>query len=209
MEPRERILQKASELFLQLGVRNVTMDLLATELGISKRTIYELFDDKDKLVIESIKYMLVEENKELIEIVKSSEHVIEALFLIMKRQKERRESFPKVFIEDIKKYFQTVNESFFSCAENLKEFSASYNLLVKGIKQGIFRSDLRIDLVDTFIHEVIGMMHNSSRILLLSPADSEVLHNIMLPYFIGISTPKGHKLIEDFFEKNDITGSNI
>ncbi|MGB4204082.1 MAG: TetR/AcrR family transcriptional regulator [Bacteroidales bacterium] len=63
METRERILAKASEMLTSLGVRNVTMDALSASLGMSKRTIYEHFRDKEELVIESIRYMITEHNK--------------------------------------------------------------------------------------------------------------------------------------------------
>lgn len=55
MEAKEKILLKASELFLGMGVKNVTMDYIASEVGVSKCTIYELFRDKDDLVIQSLR----------------------------------------------------------------------------------------------------------------------------------------------------------
>jgi hypothetical protein len=103
-------------------------------------------------------------------------------------------------MEDIKKYFHAVNNAFFSCKEDLKKFSASYTLIIKGVKQGIFRKELRTELVDTFLHEVVSMLHNSDRLIMLEPTDHEVLRNIILPYFRGISTPKGMELLENYFE---------
>ena len=50
MEPRERVVLKSIELFSRYGIRQVTMDQIASELGMSKRTIYELFKDKDTLL---------------------------------------------------------------------------------------------------------------------------------------------------------------
>ncbi|MFO7723746.1 MAG: TetR/AcrR family transcriptional regulator [Bacteroidales bacterium] len=201
MDYTERILKKASEMFLIYGVKNVTMDNLAGELGISKRTLYEQFKDKDELVIRCISHMITEDNKELIELIENAENVVEAMILIIKRQEERRKEFPKVFIEDIKRYYPKVNAAFYSCRENLKKFSASFTLLEKGRNQGIFRKDLQYDLIDNFIHEMIGLFHHSERINLTNPTDADIFHNIMLPYFRGISTPKGLAMIDKHFEE--------
>ncbi len=203
MEVNEKILKKATEMFLTYGVRNVTMDALAGELGVSKRTLYQKFTDKDTLVIECLRHMILENNKVLLGIIEESDNVVQAMVHIMKHQDEQRKQFPKVFMEDIKKYYQTVNNTFYSCTEDLKKFSASYTLIIKGVKQGIFRKDLRNELVDTFLHEVVSMLHNSERLIMLEPSPEEVLRNILLPYFRGISTPKGIALLDDYFENND------
>jgi len=197
METRERILEHASKKFMSIGIRNVTMDTLANELSISKRTIYELFGDKDNLVIESLRFMILENNKQLLSIIENAENVVEAIFLIMKRQKEMREDFPVVFVEDIKRYFPLVQASFYSCKSDLKQFSASFTLLEKGISQGIFRNDLQIELVDNFIHELVSLLHTSERIRVLNPSDKDIFYNLLLPYFRGICTEKGLKLIDN------------
>jgi AcrR family transcriptional regulator len=205
MDTKEKILKRASEMFISFGVRNVTMDALAGDLAISKRTIYEMFKDKDELVIESLRHMIIENNKQLVEIIKDTENVVEAMFLITRRQEQYRKEFPKVFLEDIKRYFPLVQASFYSCKDDLKKFSATFTLLELGRKQGIFRTDLMTELVDNFIHEIISIVHTSDRIRLLNPADKDVLHSIMLPYFRGICTPKGLELMNKYFEdQNDM-----
>ena len=78
METRDRIISKSIELFVRFGIRYVTMDQIAAELGISKRTIYELFKDKDDLLLQCIEEMGKRNNRELHDIVVKSENVIEA-----------------------------------------------------------------------------------------------------------------------------------
>ncbi len=188
-------------MFISLGVRNVTMDMLSAALGISKRTIYEQFKDKEELIIESIRHMIVENNKELLTIIENTENVVEAIYLITRRQEQHRRDYPKVFIEDIKKYFPVVQASFYSCKDNLKQFSASFILLEKGLKEEIFRKDLKIELVDNFIHEIISMIHTSDRIRLLNPSEREVTNSIFLPYLRGICTNKGLELMNKYFDE--------
>jgi len=153
METRNKIIEKASELFLVMGVKNITMDQIASEAGVSKRTIYELFKDKDDLVIQSLREMIIYNNKQMLGIIAQAQHVIEAIFMIIKRETMHRKGYTRIFIEDIRKYYSRVNESLYSCKESLKEFSASYTLLEKGIREDIFRKDIQIELVDNFLHE--------------------------------------------------------
>lgn len=202
MDPKEKIIEYACRRFLEVGIRNVTMDSLASELSISKRTIYEHFSNEDALVIESMRYLITENNKELLTIIESTENVIEAIFLITQRQQKWRKAFPLVFMEDIKKYFPLVQASFYSSKTNLKQFSASYTLLEKGIRDGVFRKDLIIELVDNFIHEIISVVHTSERIRLLNPEDKDILNNIFLPYIRGICTAKGWEQMNTFFREN-------
>lgn len=199
MEVKDKILAKASEMFLTYGIKNVTMDNLVSELGISKRTLYELFKDKEDLVVHCLRYMILEDNNNLLKIIEDSENVIEAIFRIIKHQEERRRQFPRVFIEDIKKYYEVVSNSFYACREDLKKFSASFTLIDKGVKQGVFRKELRTELIDAFLHEVITMLHTSTRMHLLEPTGKDVFLNILLPYFRGISTSKGMELLDTYF----------
>ncbi|MGV8111403.1 MAG: TetR/AcrR family transcriptional regulator [Lentimicrobium sp.] len=97
MEAREKILDKAIELFLNLGIRNVTMDTIAAESGVSKRTIYELFKDKDDLVVQALREMIIRHNQDMLGIISQTGNVIEAIFMIMKMETERRGSFSRVF----------------------------------------------------------------------------------------------------------------
>jgi TetR/AcrR family transcriptional regulator, cholesterol catabolism regulator len=202
MEIREKIMLKSLEKFLSLGIRNVTMDAIAAEAGVSKRTIYELFNDKEDLVVECISYLILKTNEENLKIVEKTENAIEAIFLITKCQKDNREKFTRVFIEDVKKYITRVNAFIFSKKENIKKYSAYYQILEKGIKQGFFRKDIRLDLVDTFMQELISFVHSNERINLLDPSDEDLKNNIFMPYVRGICTPEGLSLVAKYFEDN-------
>ena len=195
---------RAGELFPLLGIRNVTMDQIASDLGISKRTIYELFRDKDDLVMQMVEYVMVRNNKSLLEIVASTDNAIEALFVIIEREYARITSFSPLFHEDIKKYIVKIQECFFEDLQKMREFSVSYAILEKGLRQDIFRKELAIDIVDNFLHELGSFFHNSPRFRLMNLQKDEVLRNILLPYFRGICTRKGQDLIDKYFDKMTI-----
>jgi len=199
MEVKEKILSRASELFILQGVKNVTMDNLAADLKMSKRTLYELYENKEALVMETFKYMYLKENKILKDIVRSSSNVIEALSAIINRKKEQFKSLNPMFIEDLKKYFTTMQAFFHSGENRPKEHSIMYILLEKGMNEGIFRKDIRIDVVDNFFNELLFMVHNSKGMEISKIDDYAVLCNIFIPYFRGLCTMKGSEMIESIF----------
>lgn len=203
MGTKEKILIRAGELFQYMGVKNVTMDYLAADLGMSKRTIYERFRQKEQLVIETLQDMIKRENEHLLEIIDQADHVIEALFLIIAYKQHKREGQPVIFHQDIKKYLPQLQALYYTKVEDLRRYSPSFIMIEKGIKEGVFKDDLNVRLVDNFIQELIAIMHNSMRIESLKPAEGEVLYNIFLPYFRGICTPKGVLLMDAFFGKID------
>ncbi len=84
VEVRERIIVESGLLFGKYGIRSMTMDALAEEMGISKRTIYERFRDKDTLLLEVIRYYKKQTKENAHNLIDQSDNAIEALFRIMK-----------------------------------------------------------------------------------------------------------------------------
>lgn len=136
MDTKEKILQRTGELFRMMGMKSLTMDFIAADLGISKRTLYELFSDKDSLMLHTIDYMIMESNKRLLDLMKGTENVIEAIFvIIVEQQRQMMESSP-VIIEDFQRYIMRLKSSYYDNREKCREFSVSYTLLERGIREG-------------------------------------------------------------------------
>lgn len=201
METRDRIISKSIELFVRFGIRYVTMDQIAAELGISKRTIYELFKDKDDLLLQCIEEMGKRNNRELHDIVVKSENVIEALYMIGQHGEKKKAAINPLFFDDIGKLYPHLLKIFIK-KQGPGHESVSYTILKKGTHQGIFRKELNLDIVDVFIHEMMKICHDIS----IFPEDSNssgIIKNIVIPYFRGISTDKGKELIEKHFPFNN------
>ncbi len=201
MEIREKIVTTAADMFISLGVKNVTMDALSSRLNMSKRTLYEHFKDKNELAIECIVYLISQTHSENLQIINDSSNVVEAMYFIMQKQNQRRAQMPEVFKNDLEKYFALAKTR--TLERNSKEniLSPPMALLEKGIKEGIFRNDLRLDLVDSYIFEMVTLVHESKLISMLKPNDEEVMNSIILPYFRGLCTPKGAELMHRYFDK--------
>lgn len=192
MDLRSRIMYGAGELFTKHGVKSVTMDYISCELGISKRTIYENFKDKNDL-IEQILIEGAKKHKEVcFKIVEESENVIEAIFNIGKVNHETFGKINPLFLEDLKKYHPKIFTSLISNGD-FKDVKLTYTLLERGKKEGLILENINIDAANIFIHEIFTMVHKEKLIIF----GREVLYeSIFLPYWFGISTKKGREIIE-------------
>ena len=103
-ELRERIIMTATEAFTLKGIKCITMDDIAAALGISKRTLYEVFADKESLLKECILQKQAERDKYLQEIYEQSNNVLEVILAVFQKSIEIFHQTNKRFFEDIKKY---------------------------------------------------------------------------------------------------------
>lgn len=198
MEPNERIILKALELFTKSGIRLVTMDQIAEEVGMSKRTIYELFKDKDTLVLECLENMHRQQMEEIQEIVAGSENVIEALYRLGERGEKKKAMVNHLFFEDIRKLYPQIWDMMKKRARTGTD-SFSYKILTQGIKEGIFSQDMNVEIVDIFFNYMMEILHKKD-MFPENISDKELLRNIVVPYYLGISTDKGKQIIEKYIK---------
>ena len=105
MEIREKIIEEALSQFLTYGIRNVTMDRIAANIGISKRTVYEIFKDKTELIHTCIKELRQKHEERNHEIISSSRNVIDTIFTFMREGIKNMSSINPVFFMDMKKFW--------------------------------------------------------------------------------------------------------
>ncbi|HYX07957.1 MAG TPA: TetR/AcrR family transcriptional regulator [Bacteroidales bacterium] len=202
METEVKILSQTLEIFKARGIKKVTMDEISSELGMSKRTIYELFRDRENLVYKTLEYGMLQEQKDLMAIISEASNVIEALYLIGKDGQMKRGRINVLFFEDIRKYYM----AFFDNSprgKDIRNFEITFALLERGIREGIFLDDLNLEVVNSFIQEMMNLVHNLEIIPDFMERERLIIHNIFLPYFRGISTQKGRELLEAYFTQQN------
>lgn len=196
VEVRERILVESGQLFLKYGIKSMTMDSLAEEMGMSKRTIYERFRDKDTLLLEVILYYKVRNTAEANKLIDQSDNAIEALFRIMKMTIDQMSQMSPNFFHDFKKYhskvFMQIHES-----GNIRDFSLTAKLMETGVKQEVFRDDIIIDIVNPALHALFDLFKQDSSMMATGYNHKDMFDHIIIPFFRGISTAKGQKHLED------------
>ncbi|TFH27851.1 MAG: TetR/AcrR family transcriptional regulator [Bacteroidia bacterium] len=197
VEVRERIIVEAGVLFGKFGIRSMTMDSLAEEMGISKRTIYERFKDKDTLLLEVINYYQNQTKEEALRTIDESDNVIEALFRIMKQTVNRVTQMNPLFFHDFKKYHRKVYREFAHPGE-IRDFSITQKLFETGMEQGIFRDDLHMDIVNRALHALFDLFGHDSSLVGAGFDHKDLFEHMIIPYFRGLSTKKGRKLLQDY-----------
>ena len=200
MDIRKRIINEAFGLFVKFGIRSVTMDQIACHLGISKRTLYENFKDKNELLTEGIEHFRMIMQSEAMEIIKKSDNVIESLYFIGKHGEEMRKRVNPQFFEDIRKYHPEIHSRISDRSRN-REYSIMLTMIRKGINDGVFKKGLNPEIVNEFWHEVMNIFMNEEIFPRNLYSQEDLLKNMIMPYLLGISTEKGQALINKYFEK--------
>jgi len=196
VEVKDRILVESGILFGKYGIRSMTMDSLAEELGISKRTIYECFKDKDTLLLEVIRFYKNQTTEEAHRLIDQSDNAIEALFRIIKMTIGQMMRMSPAFFHDFRKYHQKVFKEFSEPGE-IRDFSMTKKLLETGVQQEVFRDDINIDIVNHTLHTLFDLFGHNSSVIDAGYDRKEMFDHIIIPFFRGISTKKGRKLLVD------------
>jgi AcrR family transcriptional regulator len=180
-------------LFRKKGLKSVTMDELARSLGMSKRTIYENFEDKNALVEACLLKAIAEGNTKRNLILDSNSNVYEAMIGLAQLQHEETKQMNPAFFDDLHKYYANLLARLKS--HNQHESQALLERIFKsGIGSGFFADDLNINiaclLVDEFFAFSVRLIEKHN----MPPCD--VFSTVFVPFFKGISTEAGLKEIE-------------
>ena len=202
VELRERIILAAVELFTTNGIKSITMDEIAASLGISKRTLYEVFPDKETLLEECILKSQKDGDIFVKGVIETSGNVLEVLLRCYQWSIERFHATNKKFFEDIKKY----PKAYQLMKNNRKRSSEdTVNFFKEGVKQGIFRDDVNFAIINLLVRDQLDLLMNSD--ICNEYSFLEVYESIMFTFLRGISTEKGARVLEDFiceYRKNQV-----
>lgn len=182
-------------MFRAYGIKYVTMDMLAAKLGISKRTIYEVFNNKEELLAGVLKYMSEKQAGVMAMIMSETGNMIEAVLRMLELMRDHFKSMSPAFHMDMKRY-GTKLVSMMGKLEELPFGRINREILKKGISEGVFRDDIEIEIINKSMLEVARMAFDGSVFPPGSYPDREIINNLFINYLRGISTPKGIALIE-------------
>ena len=192
-----KILLKARDLMLQSGLRQVTMDDLAHQLGISKKTIYQYYKDKDDLVKAVVHLELKDHELTCKDCKSKAENAIHEMFLLMENMKAMTQTMNPNSMMELEKHFSDA----FDMIKNHKDeflFSLIKQNLMKGIEEGCYRKDLDIDIISKFRLETVFIPFNL-RLFPLNKFNSIEVHTQLMEHFVyGLMTIKGHELMDRY-----------
>lgn len=181
-------------MFLKLGFKSITMDDIAGEMCISKKTIYKYFCNKEILIEESTEAIHKEIHQIIDNIIVKNYNAIEENFEIRKMFKEMFQSSDNSPIYQLRKHYPEIYDKVM--AREISECNSVFRINIeKGIEQGLYRESIHIDRYTNFYYHLIFSIKESTS----SEKESQKIELEALEYHTrAMATPNG--IIE--LEKN-------
>jgi TetR/AcrR family transcriptional regulator, cholesterol catabolism regulator len=192
MEIKERILNKATEMCFKYGIRSVTMDDIAKELGISKKTIYQNFEDKDEIIYQVMQTEMEKDKCEWADLTKISKSILDKMRNTLDLMRKTMEGMNPAIMFDIKRYHPRAWSLFLNYKNNFILETVTKDLN-EGIKEGIFRSDLNVELMAKYRLEQVEIGFDTEAFPTNKFSMVEVQTTLMDHFIRGILTEKGLK----------------
>jgi AcrR family transcriptional regulator len=184
---KDKIMSKASDLFLKLGFKSVTMDDIACEMCISKKTIYKYFCNKEILIEESTEMIHKAVHEIIDSIVAKNHNAIEENFEIRKKFKDMFQAADTSPLYQLKKHYPEIYNKVMS--REIDECNMCFKQNIeKGIEQELYRKNLDVDVYVKFYYSLIFTIKGNT----ISEKESTKLEMEALEYHTrAMATPKG------------------
>ena len=197
MTSKNKILLIGAEMFMRLGIRSVSMEDLASELGISKKTLYQDFSSKSE-ILSGIMDMLHAEDRTLCQdVCNSSQNAVEEMIQICRYVLKRLRGISASTWHDLKKYYPEQwkkNEQF----HHVYIYEVIYKNLEKGQAEGLYRKELDPDIISKFYVNKTWIIVDE-KVFSLKEYKKDKLYSQYITYHLhGIVTDKGQKILEKF-----------
>jgi len=202
MEANEKILQISLQMFFRYGIKHVTMDDIAKELGMSKKTIYQYFKEKDDLVNQLCLCEVKKHASDFDQLGKSAKDPIHEIILLSDKMREMMQNINPLFFLDLQKFYPMAYQEF----QKFKESCAFKNIvdnINKGIRLGVYRSDLDVEFSAKYRLSQIDMLMFGNYFTYENISLAQASQNMLEMFVYGITTQKGHKLLDQYKKINE------
>jgi AcrR family transcriptional regulator len=192
---QDSILAKAFEMFKRYGIRSVTMDDIARELGISKKTLYQSVENKADLLEQIFRMHMREERAAMEEIRKATSDAVEEMLGIGRYVVEKVSGISPNMIYDLQKYYQP---QWRQMKAEMQEhvYSVIIDNLQRGIEQGLYRRELSPTIVAR-LYVGKSLLATEEDTLQACQGDAGALHQeLVLYHMYGIASARGRQLLE-------------
>jgi AcrR family transcriptional regulator len=199
------LMDKIVAMFFEFGIRNLNMDDISRNLGISKKTLYLYVKSKEDLIEKLFYYDEMKWDIEMSKLKIDEMNAIEILLQVSLRVFEEMGQFDPKLKFELKKYYEPIFQQFLVRKQN-HIFSQISKNIEKGIAEGIYRSDINVELVAGLYVRNLVMMHNNDFCIDAKITFEEVFQVMFENHIRAISTPEGIAYFEK--RKSEIIQSN-
>ena len=198
----QRIVEQAMQMFVTQGIKAVRMDDIAQQLGVSKRTLYELFGDKEGLLYLAMECYFNRNRASQNELCADAPNVLEAMFMVLDSVMDNAEVTNRM-LNNLRKFYPSVygkvmREGAEKSRSDLRE------MLETGIREGLFIDTFDIELsISVLYHTATALVSRKELILPEGMTEREAFVQIVRNFFRGISTAQGMQLIDDYQRRSE------
>lgn len=193
VEKKTQITDKVSKMFLDYGIKGVTMDDVSHRLGISKKTLYQYFQDKNQLV-EAVLIQLADNLFKEFEELEKHGNAIEQLLCYMKIQIEMIKAHKPAFVYDLQKYYPDLYDKFQKMKLDKMIHTVKRNTNT-GVEQGLYRSDLNVDIISRLTVLRAESILNSEFFTQEEFHSTNLFKEIIKYHIYGVVSDKGRELV--------------
>jgi AcrR family transcriptional regulator len=192
-----RILFKARDLMLRNGVKHVTMDDIATQLGMSKKTIYQFYKDKDALVMAVVNFELEEQSSKCQRTQDTADNAVHEMFMLLEDIQQMFKNMNPMTMNEIAKYYP---EAFARIQNHKDEFMHQIikTNLIKGIEQGVYRKEIDPEILSIYRLETSFVPFNPQLYPFSKFDIGKVTLQIIENFIYGVMSLKGIELMEKY-----------
>ena len=196
MDVKDRIVQGSLKQFMQYGFRNVSMDDIASNLGMSKKTLYQHFTEKEELVAAALEFDIENNQKDCVRSTNTSNNAIAEVYDIIRVVAEQLRDMNPMVLFEMQKFHPKAFKRF---QQHKDEFILKmiHQNLLRGIAEGLYREDINIEVLAKFRLESMMLIFNPE---IFPFSKSYPLMDLMMiigeHFLFGISSNKGYKLIQ-------------
>ncbi|MBQ3324086.1 MAG: TetR/AcrR family transcriptional regulator [Muribaculaceae bacterium] len=196
MDLREKILRTSMDLMMRIGPQSVTMDMVARDCGISKRTLYETFPNKHNLISDVIKYNQQQSNAKFVEIFDQASNSFEALMGVYTLAREFIRKTSPVFIADIKRLYPEAFEQY--KAQEIDHILSLAKIIKRAKDEGLALPGIKCKIAAFIFNNNMKSIHNMQDFPLPEYTAAEVFDGAFLNFMRGIATTRGQEIIENY-----------
>ncbi|TLU98137.1 TetR/AcrR family transcriptional regulator [Dyadobacter luticola] len=199
---KDRIIKAACELFWRYGIKSVTMDDIAKELGISKRTIYQHYADKEAILALVIEEQINSQKCEMEKLDEQAANPIEQMMYASQQMRDTLSDMSPTLLYDLKKYYPAAWELFQTYKHEFILKSIRDNL-VQGIELGLYRPDIDIEVLCVLRVEQVVMAFDPT---LFPSKKFEMMHvqmQFLLHFLRGVLSEKGFEYYNTIKDKTE------
>jgi len=202
LDTKQRIRQAARNLVMQYGIRSVSMDDIAAHLGMSKKTIYQYFKDKDELVEAVVEDVISTNQLGCQADIDRSENAVHEIFLVIDMMADMFKSMNPSILHDMQKYHRAAFTQFKKHKDEFLYNICSQNL-ERGLKEELYRPEIAVDILCRYRVETMFIPFNPDFQQSLKHNLAKLEEEILMHFLFGLVSQKGYKLIIKYREQKE------